>query len=91
MSVEFCVEVSDDFADGLEGVPSSEVEEALREALKRLAEAERATEKQDELHERMGLDSDESGVEELSDEELKTEIQRFLRGERRTDPRLDSE
>lgn len=90
MTVEFCVEVSDDFADRLEEIPSSQVDDALREAIQRLAEAESAEERQDELHGRMGLDSDESGVEELSDEELKTELQRFLRGERRTDPRLDS-
>lgn len=89
MSVEYCVTITEDFADNLGGVPDSEIEDELVGTLRELANAEQAAkEQQEELQSRMGLDPHKSETEELSSEELARETRKFLRGERRTDPRL---
>jgi hypothetical protein len=91
MSVEYCIQISEEMDSKLEQISEDEVKTAFMETLERLAERdENIQQQQDELHDRMGLNTDGEDSEELSDEELKREIQRFLRGERRTDPRLDN-
>lgn len=90
MSEQYCVIVSDEVDEELEQIRDEEIKSALMQRLEELAERDDNIQaKQDELHERMGVDKSEEDVEELSEPELKHEIQRFLRGERRTDPRLD--
>lgn len=90
MSVEYSVRVSDEVDEQLEQIPEREIETALMETLERLAERDDDNQQQQsELHRRMGIEPDEEETEELSGAELKTEIQRFLRGERQTDPRLE--
>lgn len=89
MSVEYCVNVTDDFADNLERIPDSEIEDALVETLRKLANAEQgAKEQQEELQRRMGLNPHKSEAEELLSEELARETRKSLRGEQRADPRL---
>jgi hypothetical protein len=91
MSVEYSVKVSDAVDTKLEQIREEDIEEALVQTLERLAERdETIQQQQDELHDRMGISTDEENTDELSESELKSEIQRFLRGERKTDPRLDN-
>jgi hypothetical protein len=91
MTVEYSVQVSDETAEELEQIREEEIETALVQTLEGLADRdEKIQQQQDELHDRMGISSEMGESEELSESELKHEIQRFLRGERKTDPRLDN-
>lgn len=90
MSVEYCVRVSEEVDRELEQIDDEEIRSALVNTLERLAERENDIERQqDELHDRMGISKDGKDAEECSESELEREVQRFLRGERRTDPRLE--
>lgn len=84
MSEIYEVTVSDDVAEELEEYDDERIREVLRDSLDELAST---SDKQDELHRRMGVDPDDT--EELSGEALETEMRKWLRGERETDPRLD--
>jgi hypothetical protein len=84
MSEVYEVTVDDDVAQELEGYDDERIREVLRDALDELASA---SDKQDELHRRMNVDPDDT--EELSGEALETEMRKWLRGKRDTDPRLD--
>jgi hypothetical protein len=91
MTVEYSVQVSDETAEGLDQIRDEEIETALVQTLENLADRdENIQQQQDELHDRMGITSEMRESEELSETELKHEVQRFLRGERKTDPRLDN-
>ncbi|WP_338756255.1 hypothetical protein V9T20_05870 [Halobacterium salinarum] len=83
MSEVYEVTVSDEAAQELEEYDDERIQEVLRDALDELAST---SDKQDELHRRMGVDPDDT--EELSGEALETEMRKWLRGERETDPRL---
>jgi hypothetical protein len=90
MSVEYSVYVSDNVDTKLERICDEDIEAALVQTLESLAGRDETIQQQkNELHQRMGINSGTSEGEELSNTELKREIQRFLRGERKTDPRLD--
>jgi len=78
------VDVSDGDAEALEEYDDVRVRDEVRKVLVELASA---SDYQDELHRRMNIDQKDD--EELTEEELKHEVQRFLRGERRKDPRLN--
>ena len=78
------VDLSDEDAEALEEYDDVRVRDEVRKVLEELASA---SDFQDELHERMNITKKED--EDLTQEELKHEVQRFLRGERRTDPRLN--
>jgi hypothetical protein len=84
MSEVYEVTVDDDVAQELEEYDDERIREVLRDALDGLASA---SDKQDELHRRMNVDPDDT--EELSGEALETEMRKWLRGKRDTDPRLD--
>ncbi|CQH60026.1 uncharacterized protein HHUB_3116 [Halobacterium hubeiense] len=84
MSEVYEVTVSDETAQELEEYDDERIREVLRDALDELAST---SDKQDELHRRMGVDPDDP--EGLSGEALETEMRKWLRGERETDPRLD--
>lgn len=84
MSEVYEVTVSDDVQQELEKYDDERIREVLRDALDELASA---SDIQDELHQRMGVDPDDS--EELSGEALEVEMRKWLRGKRKTDPRLD--
>mgnify|MGYP000327281047 CR=1 FL=1 len=91
MTVKYSVRVSDDLAAKLEHIRDEEIENALVQKLESLAERDEEIQRQqDELHERMGIDTDDGNTEELSEEEMKRELQRFIRGKRDTDPRLEN-
>ena len=79
------VEVSDEEAEALSEFSDERLSEAMIEGLEELASVEA---KRDELRRRRPENSPED-TEELSEEDLIRETQKFLRGERRTDPRLD--
>jgi hypothetical protein len=81
MSKKYTLIVPDDVALDLEANDDVEILEVHDET---------ATEKQAELQERMGLSSDGRDEVEMSDEGMEEEMRKFLRGERRTDPRLDN-
>ena len=83
MSVTFEVTVSDETAEELSAYGDERIEAAMLEGLEELASA---SEKRDELHDRMGVDTS-GDEEELSGEALEEEMRRYLRGER-DDPRL---
>lgn len=88
MTVKFTVEVSDPLGEKLKQIPDEEIDESLVQALETLAEEdERIQQQQKELHERMGLNPHEH--ETHSEDDLEKEMRRFLRGKRRTDPRLE--
>lgn len=90
MSVEYSVRVNDDIAAELEQIREEEIAEALVQTLEELAERDdEIQQEQTELHERMGLSPDDRETEEMSENDLKRELQRFIRGKRETDPRLD--
>jgi hypothetical protein len=78
------VDLSDKDAEKLEEYDEVRVRDEVRKVLEELASA---SDYQDELHDRMNIDSKDD--EELTEEELKHEVQRFLRGERRKDPRVN--
>ncbi|MDL0144398.1 hypothetical protein [Halobacterium salinarum] len=84
MSEVYEVTVDDDVAQELAEYDDERIREVLRDALDGLASA---SDKQDELHRRMNVDPDDT--EELSGEALETEMRKWLRGKRDTDPRLD--
>jgi len=84
MSEVYEVTVDDDVAQELEEYDDERIREVLTDALDELASA---SDKQDELHRRMNVDPDDT--EELSGEALETEMRKWLRGKRDTDPRLD--
>jgi len=89
MSVEYSVLVSDEVDEKLEQIREEDIKAALMQTLEDLAERDdQIQQQQDELHERMGIGGRSDDSEDLSEEELKHEVQRFLRGERQTDPRL---
>jgi len=77
------VEVSDDEAEALSEFSDERIQEELEGVLTELASA---SDKQDELHSRMNVDTDET--EELSGEALEQAMREYLRGERKSDPRL---
>ena len=77
------VEVSDDEAEALSEFSDERIQEELEGVLTELASA---SDKQDELHSRMNVDSHET--EELSGEDLEQAMREYLRGERKNDPRL---
>jgi len=77
------VEVSDDEAEALSEFSDERIQEELEGVLTELASA---SDKQDELHSRMNVDTDET--EELSGEALEQAMREYLRGERKNDPRL---
>jgi hypothetical protein len=85
MSVTIEVTVSDETAEELSAYDDERIEEAMLEGLEELASA---SEKRDELHERMNIDTS-GDDEELSGEALEEEMRKWLRGKRDTDPRLD--
>lgn len=88
MTVEYSVQVSDEVDEKLEQIREEDIQEALVQTLERLAERDdRIQQEQNELHERMGISAEED--ESLSEEELKREVQRFIRGNRQRDPRLE--
>lgn len=90
MSVEYSVRVPEEIDVELEQIRDEDIESALVQTLERLAERdENIQQRQQELHDRMGINTEGEDSEELSKAELTHEVQRFLRGERRTDPRLD--
>lgn len=78
------VDLSDEDAEALEEYDEVRVRDEVRKVLEELASA---SDYQDELHDRMDITKNDD--EDLTQEELKHEVQRFLRGERRTDPRLN--
>lgn len=88
MTVDYCVTVSDDVAEGLDRLDPEEVEGALMETLKELAQkdAEVARE-QDELRERMNLPprqrSSDSAELSLSAEQKRQQLREFLHGNRK--------
>ena len=83
---ELTIEVSHSEAEALEQYDDERLTEAMKEGLEELASAET---KRDELRRRRPEHtSEEQGTEELSEEGLVRETQKFLRGDRRTDPRL---
>lgn len=84
MSEVYEVTVDDDVAQELQEYDDERIREVLRDALDGLASA---SDKQDELHRRMGVDPNDT--EELSGEALEAEMRKWLRGNRETDPRLD--
>lgn len=84
MSEVYEVTVSDDIAQELEDYEDERIREVLKDALDGLASA---SDKQDELHQRMNVDPDDT--EELSGEALEVEMRKWLRGKRDTDPRLE--
>lgn len=84
MSEVYEVTVDDDVAQELAEYDDERIREVLTDALDELASA---SDKQDELHRRMNVDPDDT--EELSGEALETEMRKWLRGKRDTDPRLD--
>lgn len=84
MSEVYEVTVDDGVAQELEEYDDERIREVLKDALDGLASA---SDKQDELHRRMNVDPDDT--EELSGEALETEMRKWLRGKRDTDPRLD--
>ena len=77
------VEVSDDEAEALSEFSDERIQEELEGVLTELASA---SDRQDELHSRMNVDTDET--EELSGEDLEQAMREYLRGERKNDPRL---
>lgn len=77
------VEVSDDEAQALSEFDDSRIQKELESVLSELASA---TDKQDELHSRMNVSTDDT--EELSGEALEQAMREYLRGERKNDPRL---
>ena len=83
MSEVYEVTVSDDVQQELEKYDEERIREVLRDALDELASA---SDMQDELHRRMGVDPDDT--EELSGEALEQAMKEYLRGERKNDPRL---
>jgi len=79
MSVEYSFQVNDEVAAKLERIQEEDIESALVQTLEDLAERDdQIQQQQDELHERMGVASNKGDDEELSDEELRQEVQRFL-------------
>ena len=87
MASGFVVKMDDETAESLtENYSDERISEALTETLEELANE--APRKQSELRRHMGLDEESSDDEELSETELKEEMQAFLRGERKDDPRL---
>lgn len=84
----FVVQVDDETAEKLtERYDDGRITEELRETLEELAHE--APRKQDELRRNMGIDGSDDDSSELSDEEFKEEMQAFLRGDRKDDPRLN--
>lgn len=83
---ELTVEVSEEESEALEEYDNERLAEAMKEGLEELASVEA---KRDELRRRRPEHTSEEDTEELSEEDLITETQKFLQGERRTDPRLD--
>jgi hypothetical protein len=91
MSVEYSVLVRDEVDAKLEQIREEDIKAALMQTLEDLAERDdQIQQQQDELHERMGVAPNKGDDEELSEEELKHEVQRFLRGERQRDPRINN-
>jgi hypothetical protein len=84
MSVTIEVTVSDETAEELSSYSDGRIEEAMLEGLEELASA---SEKRDELHDRMNIDAS-GDDEELSGEALEEAMREYLRGER-DDPRLN--
>lgn len=82
---ELTVEVSDEEAEALQEYSEERLSEAMKEGLEELASAEA---KRDELRRRRPEHTSEE-TEELSGEALETEMRKWLRGKRDTDPRLD--
>lgn len=77
------VELTESESEALESYPNERLAEAMREGLEELASAQ---EKRDELRDRRPehtTDGDESSVENL-----KKQLQEFLRGDLKNDPRL---
>ena len=82
---ELTVEVSDEEAEALEEYSEERLSEAMKEGLEELASAQA---KRDDLRNRRPEPHSED-TEELSGESLETEMRKWLRGKRDTDPRLD--
>jgi len=78
------VEVSDDDAQALSQFDDERIADELVSTLEELASADS---KRDDLHDRMNISTGDS--EELSGAALEEEMRRYLRGERKNDPRLD--
>jgi len=90
MSVEYSVRVNDEVAAKLERIREEDIKSELMQTLKDIAARDdQIQQKQDELHERMGVSSGKGDDEELTEKEMKREIRRFIRGERQRDPRLE--
>ena len=85
MSEVYEVTVPDEIEQDLQEYDDDRIREVLRDALDGLASV---SDKQDELHRRMGVETDE-GEAELSGEALEQAMRDYLRGDRRKDPRLD--
>jgi len=87
MSTEltWTVEVSDDDAEALSQFDDERIADELVSTLEELASAES---KRDELRSRRPEPHSEN-AEELSGKALETEMRKWLRGNRETDPRLD--
>lgn len=86
MSTEltWTVEVSDDEAEALSQFEDERIADELVSTLEELASAES---KRDELRSRRP-EAHSENAEELSGEVLETEMRKWLRGNRETDPRL---
>jgi uncharacterized membrane protein YukC len=80
------VEVSDEEAEALAKFDDSRIQEELESTLSELASA---SDKRDELHDRMNISADDEA--ELSGEKLEQAMRDWLRGKRDTDPRLNRE
>lgn len=79
------VELTDDDAEALEGYSNERLAEAMTEGLEELASAQA---KREELRERRPEGSG-TDFEELSGEALEQAMRDWLRGRRKSDPRLD--
>lgn len=85
MSEVYEVTVPDEIEQELQEYDDDRIREVLRDALDGLASP---SERQDELHRRMGVETNK-GEAELSGEALEQAMRDYLRGDRRKDPRLD--
>ncbi|WP_338726714.1 hypothetical protein [Haladaptatus sp. DJG-WS-42] len=88
MTVDYCVAVSDDVAERLDRLDSEQVEVALMETLKELAQKDaEVSREQDELRERMNLPPRQQGSDSaelgLSAEQKRQQLREFLRGNRK--------
>lgn len=81
--IEYCVQVDEEIASGLDRLGEKEIKNALIETLEDLANADdEIQQQQDELHRRMGVSTD-GDDEELTPEESAEAYREKLRRERR--------